>query len=114
MQRLYEQVANDGNLKTKFTEIMNGAEQMGREEILVKLVAFAKEAGFDVTADEIEAFFKEQSEKKDGELSDLELDMVAGGKSRGLEIFTSIISFGYGCSGNDSVQVNNTVSYCRG
>jgi predicted ribosomally synthesized peptide with nif11-like leader len=113
MQKLYEKVANDGNLKTKFTEIMNGAEQAGREETLVKLIAYAKEAGFDVTADEIEAFFKEQSEKKDGELSDLELDMVAGGKSKGLEIFTSIISFGYGCAGNDSVQTGNGSSYCQ-
>ena len=53
MQKLYEKVANDGNLKTKFTEIMGGEEKAGREEPLVKLIAFAKEAGFDVTADHL-------------------------------------------------------------
>lgn len=114
MQKMYEKVANDGNLKTQFAEIMSGSEQAGREETLAKLVDFAKETGYDVTATEIESFFKEQSEKKDGELSDLELDMVAGGKSKGTALFVSIISFGLGCGGSNSVTVNDTFSYCQG
>jgi len=42
-------------------------------------VAFAKELGYDVTKEEIDEFFKNLSER--AELSEDELDMVAGGKS---------------------------------
>lgn len=95
MMKLYETVANDGNLKSRFTEIMSNAEKTGQEETMEKLKTFAKEAGFDVTTDEIDFFFNEQSKKSNGELSDLELDMVAGGKAK--EIFLSIVTMGYGC-----------------
>lgn len=97
MQELYELVSKDGILKAKFMGIMNNAEKAGQEETKEKLNDFAREAGFDVTADEMISFFKKQSEKSDGELSDEELDMVAGGKTVGEVWVVSILSMGYAC-----------------
>lgn len=78
MKELYVKVAADVTLQEKFTEIIKNAEAIGKEETGAKLVAFAKEAGYDVTPEEVKTFFADQS--KDGELSDADLEMVAGGK----------------------------------
>ena len=97
MQELYEKVSSDAALQKKFSEIMKGAEAVGKEATEAKLTAFAKEAGYDVAAEEMQAFFKELEENKKGELSDSELDMVAGGKSQGWYV-TSIATLGIGCA----------------
>jgi predicted ribosomally synthesized peptide with nif11-like leader len=99
MQELYDKVAKDDTLQAKFNEIMNSAEKAGKEETAANLVAFAKEAGFDVTAEEIQAFFKNLVENQNGSLSDAELDMVAGGKSVDgcINVFCSVSSFGIAC-----------------
>jgi predicted ribosomally synthesized peptide with nif11-like leader len=57
MKELYEKVAKDSDLQQKFAEIMKDAENAGKEETGKKLVAFAKEQGFDLTVDEIRDFF---------------------------------------------------------
>jgi hypothetical protein len=44
----------------------------------------------------MKAFFKELTEKGKGELTDNELDMVAGGKGGG-DVVNSIWSIGIGC-----------------
>ena len=80
MKELYGKVAKDNGLQAKFAEIINGAENAGEEATKEKLVAFAKEAGYEVSFDEAQEFFKALSEKKEGILSDEELDAVAGGK----------------------------------
>jgi predicted ribosomally synthesized peptide with nif11-like leader len=99
MKELYEKVAKDSALQAKFADIMKVAEEAGLESTKKKLAAFAKDAGFDVTLEEVQAFFKELSQKTEGELSDTELDMVAGGKSRSGKLATaiSIVSAGVGC-----------------
>lgn len=96
IKELYEKVAGDSALQAKFTEIMKGAEEAGEVVTGEKLVAFAKEAGYDVTIEECREFFMALAEKAEGEISDTELDMVAGGK-RDDEIAISIVTVLYGC-----------------
>lgn len=97
MKELYEKVAADDVLQEKFAQIIKDAEKAGKEETEVKLAAFAKEAGSDVTVEEMQAFFKELAETNQNELSDAELDMVAGGKALGYIMF-SLATFGIGCA----------------
>lgn len=80
MKELYEKVAANSTLQENFAVIMKGAEEAGEEATNANLVAFAKEAGYEVTLEEMRKFFKEMAESKESELSDVELDMVAGGK----------------------------------
>lgn len=97
MKELYEKVAKDSALQTKFSQIMNEAEKAGQKETEAKLAAFAKEADSDVSIGEMQEFFKKMSENKDA-LSDLELDMVAGGKAAVMPIVSSTISMGVTCA----------------
>ncbi len=97
MKKLYEKVAADSKLQAKFEVIINAAEKVGEAETSEKLVGFAKEAGFDVTLDEMQKFFKNLSENKD-ELSDQELDMVAGGKAGIMPVVSSVMSMGVTCA----------------
>jgi predicted ribosomally synthesized peptide with nif11-like leader len=82
MKELYEKVAADSTLQDKFAAIMGGAEEAGKEATEEKLTAFARDAGYDVTLDEMRQFFKELEE---AELSEADLDMVAGGKEKSIK-----------------------------
>lgn len=83
MKELYKRVATDSMLQTKFAKIMEDAEAAGAEATSEELIAFAKEAGYDITMAEMQEFFKELEETKEGGLSEAELDQVAGGKGGG-------------------------------
>jgi predicted ribosomally synthesized peptide with nif11-like leader len=96
IEELYNKVTADETLQAKFNEITKNGEKEDPEALVKKLQSFAKEAGYEVTTDEIKTFFKDLSEKQSGPLSDAELDMVAGGKSMGLII--SLGSLGVGCA----------------
>ncbi len=89
MQELYEKVAADSALQAKFVEIMKDAEAAGEESTNEKLTAFVKEAGYEISLTEITAFFKEMAELKEGELSEVELDMVAGGKFNPAKVYVT-------------------------
>ena len=79
MKELYQKVADDGNLQVKFTEIINNVENLETNETQKQLLDFAKEAGYDnISIKEIYEFFG-LNETQD-ELSESELEMVAGGK----------------------------------
>jgi predicted ribosomally synthesized peptide with nif11-like leader len=106
MQELYEKVAKDSALQVKFNAIISDAQEAGEAATGEKLAAFAKEAGFDVTLEDMQTFFKELSEKGEGELSDTELDMVAGGKSLPgiFHDFYSVASAGISCAVNPGVE----------
>lgn len=65
---LYEGIIESEELKQKLEEAV-------KEK---RVEDFLREQGCDATLDELEAFFKETREKA-GELSDAELDSVAGG-----------------------------------
>ena len=106
MKKLYEKVAKDSALQAKFNAIISDAEKAGEAATAEKLAAFAKEAGSEVSLDEMKAFFKELVEKEKGELSDSELDMVAGGKSLSgiFHVFTSVASAGVSCAVNSASE----------
>lgn len=81
MKELYLKVAADESLQQKVNKIFEAA---GEDADIAgkKLVEFAKEQGYDVTVEEIGEFFKTMSEGTDGQLSDEDLDAVAGGKQQ--------------------------------
>ena len=100
MNELYSKVSKDGMLQAKFAELMKKTEGQDETTIGEQAVAFAKELGFDVTAEEVAAFFKELETPKAGELSDEDLDMVAGGKSSDGEVNVrlSVYTLGLYCA----------------
>lgn len=102
MQELYEKVGKDSGLQAQFSQIMADAEQAGKTATEEKLLAFAREAGFEVIIQEMQAFFQGMAAQAEGELFDAELDQVAGGKSSNgaLAIVESVISFGIACALN--------------
>lgn len=114
MKDLYEKVAADNTLKGKFAEIMKDAERAGEVTTGEKLIAFAKEAGYDITLDEMKEFFKEMEASNQGALSDAELDMVAGGKSsEGMDhIFLSIVTLGTLCAAASAVAEISRAGDC--
>jgi predicted ribosomally synthesized peptide with nif11-like leader len=100
MKELYDKVARDAALQMKFVKIVENSDQLSEAEVGKKQVAFAKELGFDVTKEEIDEFFKNISEQASGELSEDELDMVAGGKSDSgtVNVKLSVYSLGLYCA----------------
>lgn len=80
MQELFEKTAKDATLREKFSTITKDAETAGEDATKKKLIDFAKDAGYDVTLEEMRIYFKGLAENNK-ELSDTELDMVAGGKN---------------------------------
>lgn len=100
MKELYEKVSKDNAMQEKFQQILKETEQAGQEATAEKLVGFARDAGFEINMQEMQEFFQEYTAKKEGELSDMELDMVAGGKSLsgGGMIALSVITLGLMCA----------------
>jgi len=70
LNELYTEVTASDALKAEFLALKTPEE----------IVAFAKRNGCDTTLDDIKAFFEEK-QKAAGELSEAELEQVAGGKS---------------------------------
>ena len=97
MKELYNKVSKDAALQEKYTAIIKDAEKAGGEATRENLIVFAKEAGYDVTIEEAQEFFKGLVEEQKGELSDAELDMVAGGKVESAIVF-SIFTLGIACA----------------
>lgn len=81
MKALYDQVSRDQALLEKFQNIVTEAEQAGEQATSEKLLAFAKDAGYDISLEEMREYLVVLVEKQPGELSEIELDMVAGGKA---------------------------------
>ncbi len=81
MKELYEKVSQDSALRNRFEEIMKNSADAGPEKTGEELSAFAKGAGYEVSIEEIREFFQSLTVQKEGELSDTELDAVAGGKN---------------------------------
>jgi predicted ribosomally synthesized peptide with nif11-like leader len=81
MNQLYEKVARDSGLQLKVVKIMENHDHLSNAGVRQRLVAFADDIGFKVTEEEIKKFFYDMTEPSDGELSDADLEMVAGGKN---------------------------------
>lgn len=92
MKELFEKVSNDTMLQEKFFAIIDDAQSANEDATKEKLITFAKAAGYDVTLEEMAMFFKDLIKKEEGELTDIELDMVAGGKGSVSKNFTRLFS----------------------
>lgn len=68
VERFVEDLKNDEGLRTELS---------GQASGIGSVVAFAKDKGYDVTAEEASAYINAQAAR---DLSDAELDAVAGGK----------------------------------
>ena len=99
MKELYDKVARDPILQQKYSNIMADAEQAGQAATEENLLTFAREVGFEVSIEEMRAFFQGMASQAEGELSDAELDQVAGGKSfvGGIGVFVTVLTFGTVC-----------------
>ena len=114
MKELYEKVSKDTLLFTQFRQILADSKQDSLDQTEEKLIAFAKDAGFEITLAEMQEFFSGLSEQSQAELSEAELDMVAGGKStsdtaQAIALSITII----GCVIMRSINQNNTEGYCE-
>lgn len=91
LQELYAEIIGNDELKKAYLEAAKGG----------KIAEFMKANGCDATAEEIKAFLKEKANQ---ELSEEELDNVAGGGcdkpnyDQNLEIGLSIATAGIGCA----------------
>lgn len=114
MKELYEKVSKDNRLLTQFVQILTDSKEDGQEKTEEKLIAFAKDAGFEIALAEMQEFFSGLSEQSQGELSEAELDMVAGGKSTSETVQTIALSITvFGCVIMRSVNQNSTEGYCE-
>ena len=99
MQELYDKVAANQGLQNEFTEIMKRAMADNAEEMQKEMLGFAKKQGYDVTLEEMTAFFEGMA-AAGNELSETELDAVAGGKSSigEFSVVFSVFSLGVTCA----------------
>lgn len=100
MQELYTKVAGNSALQEKFNQILKDADNVGTSATEQKLLDFAQAEGYEISIEEMGAFFQSLSENRAGELSDMELDQVAGGKStQGTQsIYISVVTLGTICA----------------
>lgn len=98
MKELYKKIMASEELQKKVMAILAEAEEKGEEATKEALVSFAKEQGCEVTFEEIKEFL--ESIQEDGELTDDELDMVAGGKGKvdSEAVLVSVLSVGLECA----------------
>lgn len=115
MKELYAKVAADSALQEKYYKLV---EEAGDESALSeKLVGFAKEQGFDITVDDFKEFVKALAEPVNGQLSDEDLDSVAGGKIGfgGLPNLSALTRQGCSGGGGGGIGLNSVISLtgCR-
>ena len=97
IKELYEKVAASSELQAKLKDILTKANEKSEQDLNRVLLNFAAEAGYEITEKEVAEYIAQHAEKNQGELSDLELDSVAGGKN-GADIAISVMTVGYGCA----------------
>jgi predicted ribosomally synthesized peptide with nif11-like leader len=85
IEQFYGRVSKDPAM---FNQLVDGTQTP--DEFIDKAVALGTQAGFTFSRDEADVWVKKQIEAKaSGELSDLQLESVAGGKG-GAQIITSV------------------------
>ncbi len=105
MQELYDKVTQDRDLQAKISEVIKNAQKDGEANVNDELIRFVNSIGYDITLDEMVEFFRVIAEDTDGELSEAELDMVAGGKIELTQIPRAIIVgfFSFAAELDDSI-----------
>lgn len=76
----YNHVVEKADAKAKMEALMAQSASMSQDAYFDAMIAFAKEEGFDFTKEEVVKYFEDNY--SDGELSDEDLEAVAGGKSK--------------------------------
>lgn len=99
IQELYDKIAKDPALQAEFTNILEQGEEEVQEILMDRILSFGKALGYEGTAKEVKEFFAQLANTGEGELSDAQLDQVAGGKSaKGIyAVATSVITAGLAC-----------------
>lgn len=88
-QKLKDALDIDGDEETESNERMH--------EIVKQTTAFATDQGYDFTADEYRAVLTSKHVEAKGELSEEELEQVAGGMSDAGIIAISAVTLTFGC-----------------
>jgi hypothetical protein len=78
-KELFEKVAKDSVLQAKFGKVIENAKREGEAVTSDKLIDFARDAGYEITFEEMKEYFKEMADQNDELLSESEIDMVSGG-----------------------------------
>lgn len=74
----YNYVAGDAKAKSDMEALMAKGASMDKDAYFDAMIAFAKDKGFDFTKEEVIKYFEDNF--SNGELSDDDLEAVAGGK----------------------------------
>jgi benzoyl-CoA reductase/2-hydroxyglutaryl-CoA dehydratase subunit BcrC/BadD/HgdB len=100
MQELYNKVANSNELQAEFAKIIEQYTDKP-DELKERLLNFAQASGYAVDYEEVQGFFAKVAEQSESELSEQELDGVAGGKSDAdnHHIYKSLATAGGYCLG---------------
>jgi predicted ribosomally synthesized peptide with nif11-like leader len=98
MQEIYNKVVGDQALQEKVSSILKEAESTDQVATEEKFLAFAKELGYEISLEELKSFFDGMYTQAAGELSDAELDQVAGGKVQPDKVLASVFSVGVICA----------------
>lgn len=100
----YNHVTENAAAKAKLTALMEKGAAMDKGAYFDAMIAFAKEEGYTFTKDEVVKYFEENF--SEGELSDDDLEAVAGGKgSKGLSDFWEGFKGGF-------VSVVSSLGFC--
>lgn len=94
----YEMVTKDQNLQIKIAQVA----QSNPKEVVATVIKMADEKGYSFTEAEVKIFAEDlvATMPKNGELSDSELEIVAGGKSAQVKAcwgLASFVTMGLGC-----------------
>lgn len=78
VQKFYEALTKDKEMQ-KRAQKMNVTKPADEDAALAEIIAFAEKEGYSITASDVKEYISFRKTKKMGEISDDELDNVAGG-----------------------------------
>ena len=101
VKKMFGKIEKDADLRKKYTEIINAHNNGTEKDLAAKLIELGKTSGFAFSKDDLNVARAEIMDafNSNGELSDDDLDKVAGGgEQKALAIATSVISLGIACA----------------
>ena len=99
----YNYVTSDAEAKAKLEALIAKGGNMDKDAYFDEMIAFAKGQGYDFTKEEVVKYFADNFEE--GELSDDDLEAVAGGKGQFGADFWKGFKAGF-------VSVATTLGFC--
>ncbi|MCL2249251.1 MAG: hypothetical protein FWC13_08265 [Oscillospiraceae bacterium] len=88
IQKFYEAFEKDKTLQEKAQKLNEkyGDKNLSEEEMLTETIRFAKAEGYSFTEAELEEYMKAKKSEMGGEIDESELEAVAGGVIRGVNV----------------------------